>query len=488
MSGLGNFLAGMASGYGTVMKFRRDAEDAKDREEERKFRREERERQRKINQQDDEYRQGLMDASAPVAPVRTEEVRPESMDNRDVGQAGEPSFSAYAVRGAKFADTASAEKAAADMNTPAAQAARVGAYMRGKGRFGDAAALENQTRQAKLADLQMEDIEVNRAIKLYDRQLADAAMNGGHEGIAKFGVESPGDGAGGKRKMRVVPGADGKTVQYALIEPDGKERILPYTFTNDDKGVQQAAFTLSRGVPTAEKLKHVMERNDKERGFKIQEEELARRKTESDRDYQLRLSQFNFSRQRAAAEDGKVKGLPQFDEKAAADLASDLLKKEADRRAAEGQPPMTAREEAAFRQQRINAFKAEYLRDMQITGVRRTLGALRNNPAEYAAAYTEMVQDGGPQVLEMLKGMGFNPPPGLEKQAPTPAAAAARGVPQVRGAQPAQAQPGMDERLARRLAATPGHARQAEAAQFLKKLDEQRRAQPEPDQAIGYGA
>lgn len=269
--------------YNSVSANRRAREQASADEEDRTFQKQQRARMVAKQNRDDAYEADLATAAKPEE-VQSGEVYQPTVDDGGEPMLPNPTTGTFKAAGQRFTDRGAAEAAATAANDPAAVSKRVIATMQAHGKVGEAAAMRNSERQGKLVDMQISEAEQQQAVRDYDRGLVAAVQTGGHQALAQFITDSKGDGKGGALKGVVKPSADGKTVQYALVDADGKERVLPYTFPNDEAGAQQAAFMLSRGVSPAEKLNHVRalandaaDRADKDRNFALRKEEVGQR-------------------------------------------------------------------------------------------------------------------------------------------------------------------------------------------------------------------
>lgn len=209
------------------------------------------ERQRAIQMRTDMGR-----AAATVEPVEVKQDRPDTMDNRDVGQPGEAALptAGYDVAGKRFATKDEATTAAAAANTPQAVTTRMSDVLMRNGdpvqaqklRVG---AMEEQTAQFKLNDAMRADIDA--------RFNADLQANVKDFGsLADFISNSAGDGLNGKLKVKFVPSADGKTQVLNVVGPDGTltptERVVP----NTADGLATAIAETAR-MPVDKKLAHL---------------------------------------------------------------------------------------------------------------------------------------------------------------------------------------------------------------------------------------
>lgn len=172
--GLINFAAGFGGGYlGAV----RQADLDEERKADRAMRKEEFDaRMGEVNSAKD-LRLSLRDAARPVEAIAGSggALRPETMDNRDVGlpeNASQPngglSLSAYRAGGKSYDTQPAAEAAAAQANTPDAVAQRQGQALRLAGK--PVEALDIEQKQATITNQQRE-----YAKKLKDEKVFDAA-------------------------------------------------------------------------------------------------------------------------------------------------------------------------------------------------------------------------------------------------------------------------------------------------------------------------
>jgi hypothetical protein len=167
---------------------------------------------------------------------------------------------ALTVGGQLQPDRATADAAAASQNSPEARDARIADALRTRGKPTEAMTY-TETAQ-KHAD------------SLWNRQVRDA-MTRGHQGIAEFLTNSQADRLKG-RKFEAVPSEDGKTVTYAEVGPDGTRTPTQYTLPNDQNGVIQAGYQLSRADPET-RYKHMIELDKQGQTNKLKESELALR-------------------------------------------------------------------------------------------------------------------------------------------------------------------------------------------------------------------
>lgn len=209
------------------------------------------ERQRAIQMRTDMGR-----AAARVEPVEVKQDRPDTMDDRDVGQPGEAPLptAGYDVDGKRFTDLTSARAAAAEANTPQAVTARMSDVLMRNGdpigaqklRIG---AMEEQTSQFKLNDAMRADIDAKFNADIRAR-VTD------WDSLDKFVSDSASDGHGGAIKLKTVPSADGKTRVVNVVLPDGSLKPTEKVFPNTADGLATAAAELER-MPAEKKLAHL---------------------------------------------------------------------------------------------------------------------------------------------------------------------------------------------------------------------------------------
>lgn len=148
------------------------------------------------------------------------------------------------VNGKGFSTQADAQAAADTQNTPGATADRIALALRKQGKVTEA--LQYQQAAQKYADDQ------------WERELRDA-MAGGHQGIADLLTKSGAGPVAGK-KIAATPSADGKSVTYNVVNDDGTLTPTGYTFPNDQNGVIQAGYALSKVSPEV-RYQHMVEAN-----------------------------------------------------------------------------------------------------------------------------------------------------------------------------------------------------------------------------------
>jgi len=274
---IGNVVAILGAGMGGYLKGRQQKQEEEAAASDQEYRDWQRQQVKDQAARDASLRGDLSAAGAPVTMTQSGG-RPETMDDADVGQPGEQAVApnSFAVNGQQFADQGQAQAAATAANALPAVSQRVAAAYMKNGQAGMAAQVRRDAQQTELAGLQLDAAKQQALNQQYDQHLMDAASKG-HQGVANFISNTAGDGQGGGATAQVIPSADGKTVQYAITNPDGSTRVLPYQFSNDQNDAIKAAFMLSKSVSPADKLAHIH-----------QDAELARQvaKDKSESDYQ----------------------------------------------------------------------------------------------------------------------------------------------------------------------------------------------------------
>lgn len=275
MAGIARALAEGINGYIRGHQIRQGLDD---READRQFQQEQRdawraERDAKTN----ERRQ----MAAAAAPVTLEEgaggaLRPEAMDDRDVGQPGEAPVTgpAFRVAGQSFADKGAAEKALAEANAPDAVVGRQAQALRGLGKATEALQLESAHTQGKAAKLTLEKAQEDFLNEKWDQRVGAITAPGQ---LAEVLSGSP---MVGGAQIKAVPTADGKQVQLVKVGADGQETTWGKAFSNDARGTSEAIMAATKGMSAAQKItamQHFAQFDESRRQF---DENLGQRKTE----------------------------------------------------------------------------------------------------------------------------------------------------------------------------------------------------------------
>jgi len=198
--------------------------------------------------------------------------KPITMDNRDVGQPGEPGAEAggltlgTTVNGKAYADPAAAQAAATTYNSPDATISRVAQAQMATDPV-KAITLQNAVLTQKQHAAKQAEEAANKAW----RGKLGGAMAAGHDGLADLVTSSEAGPLAG-RKVKAVPTEDGKSVVYNAVGEDGKLTPLPqFTFANNTDGVTKAAFLLDRSITPQQRYE-----------ASLKEQELQRKQGDSD--------------------------------------------------------------------------------------------------------------------------------------------------------------------------------------------------------------
>lgn len=393
-----------------------DKKEQEDRDEERVWRKEQRDRQRKDWAEQDAEKQRIANAAQDVAPVEVKQDRPETMDNRDVGQAGEQALptAGYDVQGTRYIDRAKAAEGAAKANTPQAKTQRMAAAMQQRSPE-RAMQLIASARQAEASDMQIERGKIELANEKFESDLNSARTP---EALADLISQSQGDNENGAVKVKIIPSADGKGLAMVRVNVDGTVSPAGRTFANLD----ELKMEMSRRVTPAQRLAHYEGARRYEEELKLKKEAEARRaKTET----RMAVAQ---ERTAAAAEAKRAPATvtpdSTFDVKTATIEAQNRIKAMRDERAASGKP-MSAQEEAVELQNTIAAYKAVHTQRFIAGAIGSALTKAASDPKAYASEYEAALAMGATPAA--LTAMGHKPPPGLAAPgaaAPAPAAAA----------------------------------------------------------------
>jgi len=219
------------------------------------FRQDQQQQQRDQWARDASLRSDLAAASQPVTMAQAGG-KPDTMDNSDVGQVGEQPVmpNTYTVGTRQFTDQGQAQKALDDANAPSGQASRVAAAYLKNGQAGMALQAQRDAQQAELTQLGLQEKHREIANQMFDDLLG---QQGTHDALASYISNAAWDGQGGALKVKAVPSADGKSVTYNRVNPDGTLTPTGHTYSNDDAGVQQAQLWLSRATPLAAKIQNL---------------------------------------------------------------------------------------------------------------------------------------------------------------------------------------------------------------------------------------
>ncbi len=173
-------------------------------------------------------------------------VKPDTMDNADVGQPGEAPVTTPAMRVGMqgMLAPAAVPGALAAQNTPDAIRMRQMAVI----------AQQNPEKAATLqaADLRMKAATIEQSQQQFDSQLNDAAKSG-WDSLGKFMDDSPSSPSKGKW----VPSEDGKKMRAYKADPTSGALVpTGVEFDNSPSGLADAAQFFSKSVPITAKVAH----------------------------------------------------------------------------------------------------------------------------------------------------------------------------------------------------------------------------------------
>lgn len=313
MSGMASFLAGFGGGY--LKADRQTKEDERqaaiDARAEKEFSRKEAEWKA-----DDDLKKALKDAAAPVTMEQGAGgmVKPDTMDNRDVGlaeNASQPNNGLmqgmFKVGGQSFADKAQADKAVAEQNSGDAVAQRMVQAYRNNGQAEKALQMENTLMDSKLKKLGLSAAEAKFADDEFNRKLTKDidAHPDWTVGASKILTDTQVGGLNGLT-VNARPSKDGKTVDFFGVDKDGAEKLLK-SFKSGPEGKAEFLQTAGR-VSFDAKLGYVVEKakSDKEDSRWERTFDFNKKKEENDRQYKNRVLGFQARQDARAAETHKV--------------------------------------------------------------------------------------------------------------------------------------------------------------------------------------
>lgn len=325
--GMVSFLAGMGAGY---IKAKDKALEQERQAKDDAWKEEQRGRQRSEWQAADKLNADLKDAAAPVQIQEGSGgfVKPDTMDNRDVGlpeNAGQPSAGLmqgqFKVADQSFADRAAADKAAGDANSTTGIAARTAAAYRANGKVSEAMGMENAVMEQKAKKLGLEVAELKFADDQFNRQLGETFANSPDwtQAAAQVLTKTQVGSLAGVN-VQAVPSQDGKKVEFVGQGQDGKQKVLA-TFDNSDAGKAQFLQRVMR-APVETKIGWIVEeakekqaQANADRAFDLQKDQfdLNKRETENNMQYRNRMLAIQQAQEgrasaqhRATMEDAKI--------------------------------------------------------------------------------------------------------------------------------------------------------------------------------------
>jgi hypothetical protein len=299
------------------------------------------------------------------------------------------------------------------------------------------------------------DVLTKAGKPLEAQQLRDFADRMDNEGALKFidanvrNLKEPGeefalsglDEFNAAGHIKAPPGAKGRSTRIKL--PNGQQVNDFEVIDADGKVILPSARRVEAlyGLSRAERMR--AERDDFKDGRTAQHQADTLKATTDYHAGQLKISQQNAdtasATQRstaghqarmadiaAAGAEPKVKTAEStFDQKTAADIAKDTVKREAEEAGAAGKP-MTGAQIAKRTDEIVHALFVQHQNRFGLTMVQSRLGMAANDPQLYAREYGEAVKRVPQQVLAQ---MGFNPPAqAAQTPVPRPNPAAARAT------------------------------------------------------------
>lgn len=346
-------------------------------------------------------------------------LRPESMDNRDVGLPENKALpeqglkqGGYGLNGQVFADKAVADKALADYNQPEAADTRTAQALRDQGRPDQAMQYEAAAAQRKTAKVQ----EARNAFN--DIAMDEFRTMGVYKGFAAMMTRTNALGLKGAT-IDAATTADGKMVEFYQTGVDGKKTLMQ-TVPNTPEG--QLGIVQSMLKVSPEKLLDWYQDNVKN-GLASRTVAVAEQKADAiDRNLLFRErggvgggSGGGGGGRDAEAVPGSVfNPLAGLDTKKVQAVVLEQVSVKAKEREAAGKPPMTAKEQANEAQELYraheDAFARENTRRFTSSVVASELRRNQGSPTAYAATFSGALKAG--MDAGTLAAMGFNPPPG----------------------------------------------------------------------------
>lgn len=292
------FLTGLGTGYITSKD--KEAKQARE-DEDRAMRKDEHTARMDVLKRDEANRQALMDAGAPIAMTQGAGgmLKPETMDNRDVGlpeNAALPNEGlrqgSYSVAGKSFADAASAQTELASQNTPDAVNTRILAAQR-RIDPSKAIAMEQGIAQSKLSAVQLKAAELTQKHDAAFREVTESFTKGGWSSIPKI-YESYNDG----NSATVTEDGKGGAI-VNVLNKDGKQ-IGQKSYANEMEFITGTVATLDPKLWVSMKEKQAdkaQTQSNADRDF-----DLRKKDGENTQEYRARTLGIQASQERRAAE------------------------------------------------------------------------------------------------------------------------------------------------------------------------------------------
>ena len=205
-------------------------------------------------------------AAAPVAVDEREQPGPLDPASNVPGAASLPAIPM--VRGQSFISADDAAKAAAEMNTPQAVAARQAQVMAKAGEVDGAQKIRTGAMQEQSARFKLNADERAELDARFNADL-ESRVNS-WETLDAFASDSHGDGMGGKLKIQTTVSPDGKSRVISVLMPDGTAKPTGQAFPNTADGLALAKVELSKMSPE-KKLAHLYQKEQMRRQAAQQE-------------------------------------------------------------------------------------------------------------------------------------------------------------------------------------------------------------------------
>jgi hypothetical protein len=413
-------IAALMMGMGIKNKFDENKQADEDRarkvkteDEDRAYTLGQRERTLKLQGKEDALTASMEQAAAPVAVQRAQLPGP-TME----GAADLPTVSQ--VDGRSYATPEAAQSAADTMNTPAASMRRQVKVLQGASKTGEAQQLTDMAKKIEQEGaLAFIDRNVQRLPSVDDiraGRLVDFDLDGVADFNAAGSLRLP-EGARGRAKVLKLPNGM-EIADFEVVGKDGKviapsarriEALYGYSRAERDRADRDM-------YQAGENRKHQTTMEGLQ-GRQVSVAEAAQRSTA-----QHQRTMEGIARDKATAAEPKAETAEStFDRKTAADIAKDIVKKEAEE-AAIGGKQMTAAQVAKRTNDLVQAQFQDHANRWVASTVQRELGAAQADPQAYATAYAKAIKL---MPAAELARLGFKAPVGPGKAPPRAAAAGA---------------------------------------------------------------
>jgi hypothetical protein len=225
-------------------------------DEEKAYREEQRNNARQDREDKVQEKRQLQDAARPVEVIEGAGgmTKPETADNRDVGQPGDVGMAAGGlhagsrVAGTTYTDPAAASAAAVSANTPDAVAGRQAGVLRAAGKPMEAAQLESATVQGKAARFTLDKAQQDFINEKFDKQLMAVSTP---QQLADVLSKSP---LVQGKEVSIVKSEDGKKNQLMMPGPDGTMVKFGAEFGDSPKDITAMMTKFSQSMTPAQKI------------------------------------------------------------------------------------------------------------------------------------------------------------------------------------------------------------------------------------------